>query len=426
MVSRLVARRRKEKYVTDSSGREYWLDYVRPSSKGFNVIVAAAYGYNGRATNREDFDKLFEQEKVVLEDEILILAHRYHENHLTGCTEEGMRELEGSRKRGMIRWRLYEGAGDAAHEFVRKALPEKELTWEDLLVFFPSGNFIDDLSPLYLSLQAYFGLSRDEKSKHDQTLVYIGKDDSYSEKMKNSGISKANRLDTKYTDLFPNTDAFMLVYEAEYDFYAPILDKVLPKMARGKISQVGYNESSGEQYAYRSVNMGDELKVLSLEKALDDNLRSKLQVLMKAFEEKYAILDYSTFGGLFQDSAAPKVFVNVLRELCAIMANTDDKDATRKAMTKEGSGKKEMERSFAYKGDFAVERNAILKSLGEPFLKRHSKLPDDNDRPTESYRVLVEQLNEWGSANGYQRLNIILQGMAELADVINEVMSLKQ
>lgn len=297
---------------------------------------------------------------------------------------------------------------------------------------------LNPLLPLHLSLQIFWGISsvQDSESNNVEFVKFGGKpvnDDKVLKKIydeRNERITKKNSeaIDPQLLDIFPNSDTFLLVDDAQWDFYAPLFDKTLHKCG-GELDKRSFN-CEDEQKEYEGDSFADLIdNILKTEK---DEEKSKILVdLQKVFnkpvDDNFTPCDKCLEGEATEDSvffqlrtspfAGPlnityDCFITCLREIAAILANTFDKgnpECHRKDAT------------FTYKGECGVEKNKILGKIwskGESELKRtwHCKLPDKGGKPTDKYSVLKKQIAAWG----IKKAMVVIAGIEKLAKCLDE------
>lgn len=301
--------------------------------------------------------------------------------------------------------------------------------WE----FFFIGNIINairlPLTPLHLSLQSFWGITIKNANENKLSFAKLGnnkKSSQFADAIRQKLGSTSDTIDEQYLSLFPNPDTFLLVNEAEYDFYAPLFDMVLSPEDKGKTEDGKSKRAIGEFKSNTEDSENGDLEKDAYEadtfsELLEKTKSDKLKKLANAFLTRIGdswqkvdldrdyepgevwftieIRDYNPIVVTYQ------LFVDCLRELCAILANTK-KDG----FLKKGCSNNEY---FGYKGkkEFQVFRDTILKGinlLGSEF--EHCKL---NTNKTE-YNKLVQQLSSWG----IEKAMIVLGGIRNLA-VIN-------
>lgn len=272
------------------------------------------------------------------------------------------------------------------------------------------------LAPLHLSLQAFFGISRDENGGW----VRIGRDENYKNRLEidvdvfeQAGIKKTEDIDNEFKKHFPNTDAFLLVEEAKWDFYASMFDKVIPNCE-------GMREGCPRNCLEEEEEYEKDKKIAFLLKHFIENIDSrddekkKLQILKETLEKNYG--EENSANGApniwFQVDQEPITyakFVKTLREICAILANTPS--------CEESQG-----HSFIYKGKCDAARDEILQEIwnktnNELEKTRHCKLPN-----VSTYEKLKEQILEWGRENDFEKVKIVIQGIEELAECLRKIL----
>ena len=221
------------------------------------------------------------------------------------------------------------------------------------------------LLPLHISLQAFFGISRDEQGKW---------------------VELIKALPNEWSDGFPTKDAFLLVPEAEWDFYASIFNRVMPPcgFAHGMDEKYDNNSCEEEKEEYKK----DKNLAILLENAKrDEVLRGTYEGLKSAYGKEN------------------NSFVKILREICAILANTQE----------ETNECDKGERYYGYKGKKGAQkkRDEVLDRLGKGletnFREKHCKLERNKNNPL--CEILVKQIEEWGVRNSRK----VIEGIDAMA-----------
>jgi len=284
---------------------------------------------------------------------------------------------------------------------------------------------ISSLTPLHLSLQAFWGISRSENG----TWVYFGKEKEYNDVNK-FGIRKTDDINSEFTNKFPNRDAFLLVPEAEWDFYAPLLDMVLSPTDKKKGAGIDkkFNDNTPQEEKDMYGELGDDkhtiaemLGKLPQKDALGNLIEAFNKPLSKEWEKvkikptpkrgDNAWLNIQLKNNQLI-STSFELFVSCLREFTAILANTIEKD--------KDCYKKDV--YFGYKGKYGKNekgnnnyRDKILKGLNKDFSKPHCKLEEKKDDQNFGYeRTLKKQIADWG----IERAMVVIAGIEKLAMLI--------
>jgi len=256
--------------------------------------------------------------------------------------------------------------------------------------------FLFSISPLYLSLQAFWGVAVKEIKKEDsgQTVIEFVK---IGTRNGNNFLKKINKqrnnlrpkdvenIDNGIKNLFPNPDAFLLVGEAEYDFYAPLINLVVDGekgIADGK--RVNCNE---EKEMYEMPTLKEVIEIC--EKEINDNGAKQFFADLKKVTQNFKKEPSNPNINNSTWRYSPEEFISYLRELCAILANTCE------GCQKDG-------KYFVYKGKNENFKFQILDSLGGDFTKPHCKLKEINGNGC-SYSVLIDQLISWGLKKSLSR-----------------------
>lgn len=246
---------------------------------------------------------------------------------------------------------------------VVKAIKDKDLEhFQRFLHDWYRIKIVSPLLPLHLSLQAFFGIGRDEQGKWVE-LIKV--------------------LPNEWSDGFPTKDAFLLVPEAEWDFYASIFNRTMPpsSFAHGMDGKYGRNSCEEEKEEYKK----------------DKNLA----ILLENVEKDGAL---KNIGEAFRCPCGEENsdFVKSLREICAILANTKQ-DC------------KKHETYYGYKGKQEARkvRNDILRGMAinsDDDSQKHCKL-EKNGKRNLYYERLEKQVEKWG----IQRARIVIEGIEGLA-----------
>jgi len=269
-------------------------------------------------------------------------------------------------------------------------------------------------TPLHLSLQAFWGVAVKEVPEDLSQPIefvkigtrdgdeYLNKINTQREKLLSDDVG--NEIKEEYLKLFPNPDAFLLVKEAEYDFYAPLINLVIDGekgIAEGKEANC-----SEEEKAYQMPTMKEVGGQISdgKNKKFFTNLTSELETFAKKELEFY---NPKINNGTWTYN--PKEFISCLRELCAILANTCEKcQKDRKYFGYKGKNKKQ-NRERKDKGI-----NNILSSLGKNFKEPHCKLEEFEGRD----KVLIKQLTDWS----IEKALVIIAGIEVLGRELSNLL----
>jgi hypothetical protein len=239
--------------------------------------------------------------------------------------------------------------------FIGKSLEKRFGIYNNLTKCFskPTYDILSSLLSLHLSLQTFFGISRNEN---------------------------------EWGDIFTKKDAFLLVPEAEWDFYASIFNQTMPEEFPHGMCD-GYTANCPEE----TEEYGNERSLAGLlENVADD---AKLKETHGAFNRPYGLENNN--------------FVKYLRELCAILANT------REDCNKDQS-------YYGYKGTEEAKRvrNDILSQLEiypEDNREKHCKLEQDAS-VNRYYQPLKKQIETWG----IEKARRVIEGIEELAELLQE------
>ncbi|MCK4351846.1 hypothetical protein KAW65_00370 [candidate division WOR-3 bacterium] len=311
-------------------------------------------------------------------------------------------------------------------------------SWEEILIKFESNweeLIFSPFLPLHLSLQAFFGISRDENGEFVKvgTRTEIG--DAEEQKILNSinvqreKLTKERKLKDgnqdlpdKYKKTFPNPDAFLLVDEAQWDFYASTFDKIMPPN-----KCVGIRDGCKENRNEEKEEYDKDKKIaLLLEKFISHikgkDEKDKLSALKIAISNEFGEEANHKSDGPIPANYKIKIpceeigydnFVKTLRELCAILANTPARGDPKDCKNKKGI--------FVYKGKCDKERDEILeqiRGINGNNLDRicHCKLEERVKDKNCSYEVLRNQIADWG----IWKVMRVIAGIEELAKILDD------
>jgi len=317
-------------------------------------------------------------------------------------------------------WILTGTEGDALRDELIKSWKERKISEKILrrVIISTSQKIVSSFLPLHLSLQAFFGISRDESGNW----VRIGKDKNYKNRLgigvedfEKAGIKETKDIDDEFKKHFPNTDAFLLVEEAEWDFYASMFDKVMPNCEGMKNDCTPNCDEEEEEYT-KDRKISVLLEYFIENTKLEENEKKQLKILKAALEQKYGREANAPEAkeGWFEVNGQPvsyAEFVKTLREVCAILANTD------------GNCKRNDGEIFIYKGKCLEERDDILTKIwnidNEAKLNetRHCKLQKKG-----LYDRLKKRLKAWGKGDNFKKLKIVIQGIEELAKCLEKAL----
>jgi len=279
------------------------------------------------------------------------------------------------------------------------------------------------LTPLYLSLQAFWGIAIEKIEGSKVTFVRTGSNPEVRDLTEGKTRKKLklnSNIDEAYQKLFPNPDAFLLVEEAIYDFYSPLFDMVLsPKdkgTEKGKSKRGILGKSNTEKCEYgdleKKVYESDTFCELLEKAGKDKDLISAFKTEIGDSWQEIVLTTNSKSGeGWFtigisdkEFSVTRQEFVGCLREFCAILANTKENKNNwfRKGCSENGY--------FGYKGQYQELRDRILKEIrfsGDEY--KHSKLKKN----AEDYKKLKEQLQDIG----IEKAMVVIGGIKELVTI---------
>jgi hypothetical protein len=261
-----------------------------------------------------------------------------------------------------------------------------DLVWKEFFIKQKIIQLIYILTPLHLSLQAFWGVSINRKcidnykgaidficfgNNEDEENEYISKVIAQRKNIKKA--QENNEISENILRIFPNINSFFLADGTNCDYYAPLFDMAIYNGEKGVSDNYrGTDEKEKELYSMDS--FFEVLKICEEELELKDN---KL------------ITDFiDGFGKEISKNREIKInnsrllfdvddFIYCLRNICALLSNTDNnalKD----------------NKYIGYKGR---NKNRIKNILNNEKLKEHNKLKNDN------YNILVEELIEFGIGN---------------------------
>ncbi len=239
------------------------------------------------------------------------------------------------------------------------------------------------LLPLHVALQAFFGISRSGEDG------YVAVDDGREVEWRDGAYHKKGG-----SPVVGNQNAFLLVPEAEWDFYAEVGTRLDPRADDSSLPA-----DQGEwSLAILVAKLFDTCDDVAKQQGLSaDNLRQLAGLRQTA-------------GGFIVDEKEH------LKSLCGVLASIES-----------GS---ELNRKKVVDPSLAAHRTRVLRSqdfLG-PYLKkeRHTKWPKDLDndgnQPDDSYKLLAQQLTDWNK-NGEPARQVIA-GIERLAECLNSAVKL--
>lgn len=189
------------------------------------------------------------------------------------------------------------------------------------------GDIIMLLSPLHLSLQAFWGISEKdtEQGESEAEAIEIVRFGTNKESLKQFKMTKAqdverddlvdvsDLIDSEFTSSLPSTNAFLLVEEATYDFYAPLIDTLSPEQAT-PLPQIDLDEER-EIYEQRLFKMLENIKN-------DDPVLEELyQVLLG---QDAGQISFNLILGEHKLKVDLPAFIQALRQQAFILATTED------------------------------------------------------------------------------------------------------
>lgn len=277
----------------------------------------------------------------------------------------------------------------------------------------PKKVILSSLSPLHLSLQAFFGISQIENREFakvgekedgkDSILTEINRQrDKHVRKDGNKGLS------IEFRRAFPNTDSFLLVKEAEWDFYAPLFDMVLSPTDKKKGAGVAKefdndNTPQEEKDMYGKFNEG-KYTIAEMLKRIDE---TKFKDFISAFDKPIPAKWSKIQTDSKNSTVKPSLFVACLRELTTIFANTPKKD--------KGCFKNNC--YFGYKGKYQNHCRKVLEGLNGNFRNPHCKLVKKNPDKNFGYdNTLKNQIADWC----IEKSMVVIAGIEELANLLDE------
>jgi len=249
-------------------------------------------------------------------------------------------------------------------------------------------------TPLHLSLQAFWGVAVKEVSEDLTQPIkfvkigtrngdeYLSEINTQREKLVPDDVS--NEIKKEYREIFPNSDSFLLVKEAEYDFYAPLIDLVVngEKGIADENKDENKPNCDEERDMYEMPTLKEVIEEVENRRYGDNNFFASLKSVLQNTNANSCKPTIKNGSWTYNS----KEFISCLREICAILANTCEK------CQKDG-------KYFGYKGKNKKQNrerkdkgiNNILSSLGENFKETHCKLEEFEGRD----KVLIKQLTDW-------------------------------
>jgi len=249
--------------------------------------------------------------------------------------------------------------------------------------------------PLHLSLQAFWGVAVKEVPEDLSKPIefvkigtrngnkYLSQINEQREKLVPDDVT--NEIKKEYREIFPNSDSFLLVKEAEYDFYAPLIDLVVngEKGIADENKDENKPNCDEERDMYEMPTLKEVIEEVENRRYGDNNFFASLKSVLQNTNANSC--KPTIKNGSWTYNA--KEFISCLREICAILANTCEKcQKDRKYFGYKGKNKKQ-NRERKDKGI-----NNILSSLGKNFKEPHCKLEEFEGRD----KVLIKQLTDWG------------------------------
>jgi hypothetical protein len=255
---------------------------------------------------------------------------------------------------------------NALMKFPKK--PKKFHSWIEIKRFFQlkwPEFLVQNLTPLFLALQAFFGLRKDENN--DWKCI---PDDLPGEvkKILGSTLSKENRR-----------KSFLLVQEAEYDFFAEIG------------SRLG-SEKESKEILGKPI---EDWPIVNLLKEL-----SRDETILKY--ENFSDIDETNINGKTLQKELKDIISNSeeLKTVCAILANIEGDGINPLIHKKPGQPPEEIKKPNELRNRISASRSNLAelpacKKWFEESPPTHTKWPTEGDQPQGSYWDLVEQLEEW-------------------------------
>jgi len=377
-------------------------------NKDYNLILINAEG----EFTEEDFGELFSKESLS-NAEVILLAHEYRKRGGTssGVALDTAERLLNSGK--ILNYSVSSIVENTMFSKVFTILKDKDLSslpsWDEIKknleirdIKNSIRKFLLALTPLHLALQAFWGVAVEEvPSDLNQPIkfVKIGTRDGneflkkINKQRKNLGLKDVNNeIKEEYRKLFPNPDAFLLVQEAEYDFFAPLINFFVEGekgIADGKSANC-----DEEKDIYEMPTLKEVIEEIEKQKSENNEFFADLKSALQYINAHPCEPNIKNGTWTYD----PQEFVSFTREVCAILANTNEC---------EKNGKE-----FGYKGNNKENVQAILESLG--FVERsHYKLENYKS----DYSILVNQLIFWG----LKKALVVIGGIEVIAAEIRKI-----
>lgn len=211
------------------------------------------------------------------------------------------------------------------------------------------------LLPLHLSLQAFFGISRNEKGEWVKIGIREGKNENLKDINKQREEIKlrdSNKdLPPEFKTAFPNPDAFLLVKDAQWDFYAEIGSKIPEVLSSLKeFFDIEYNGKKIRDFEIFVTEKKRKIKGSSLETEIREFINGE-----------------------------------TLKSLCAVLANVDENKAIN------NYDREKIKKSKLVLNEYFNNKGKLIKPTYLKQADNHSKRSCDN-----TYSRLLNQLIKFG------------------------------
>jgi len=190
------------------------------------------------------------------------------------------------------------------------------------------GDIIMLLSPLHLSLQGFWGIGEKRDNERGEfeadpiEMVSFGTNKEGLKQLKITRTQDVERddlvdvsdlIDSEFVSALPNTDTFLLVKEATFDFYAPLIDILSPEEAT-PFPEIELDEER-EMYEQRLFKMLESIK------DGDPVLEELYQVFLG---QDSGQISFNLILGNHKLKVDLSAFVQALRQQAFILATTED------------------------------------------------------------------------------------------------------
>jgi len=267
--------------------------------------------------------------------------------------------------------------------YLSKYEPVKEISVSPRDIF---REIVSPFLPLHLSLQAFFGISKDEKGNWVD-------------------LREAKELSDEFKKAFPNKEAFLLIEEAKWDFYA----EIGARLGNWRVYEKDKGYSSKE-YAL----------LPPAQKHIEDLIDELFEF---PFMEAKKAIDYCNFKNFYGEVITGEVLKWLLKrfvqsdelsQVCAILTNVNylQDEVNSEKIPK---GREILRRLGYYDENGNLVMPVYLKDKS-----RHSKKPLREDKQSDSYKILINQLEEFGVI----RAKKVIEGIEKMADGLEQVVEI--